>query len=98
MKSEKYSYLGRFNFLFLIEIFVREGSIITDTRKKTQHMTKVYEKRACNFHRDCTVSKILIVAKMCGRGQMEADSSPVNAILEYWVSVSRGSLLLLKWF
>ena len=25
--------------------------------------TKLYEKRACNFHSDCTVSKILIVAK-----------------------------------
>ena len=49
------------------------------------------ETRACNFHSDCTVSKILIVAKnsdkCVGGAKRKPFSSPVNATLEYWVSV-----------
>ena len=59
---------------------------------------RLHEKRACNFHRDCTVGKTSIVAKnsdkiMCGRGQMEAvqlacQRYSSTCLLESWVSFS----------
>ena len=49
---------------------------------------RLYEKRACNFHSDCTVGKILIVAKnsdkCVGGAKWKPFSSPVNATLVYW--------------
>ena len=40
---------------------------------------RLYEKVACNFHSDCTVGKILIVAK--NSDKWKPFSSPVNATL-----------------
>ena len=40
---------------------------------------RLYEKRACNFHSDCTVGKFLIVVTNVWAGPNE--SSPVNATL-----------------
>ena len=47
---------------------------------------RVYKKRACNFHSDCTVGKILIVVaknndKCVGGAKWKLFSSPVNATL-----------------
>ena len=48
-------------------------------------MTLREEKRACNFHSDCTVGKIFIVAKnsdkCVGVAKWKQFSSPVNATL-----------------
>ena len=40
---------------------------------------RLYEKRACNLHSDCTVGKILIVAKINDKCVGRAEWKPVNA-------------------